>query len=146
MKKERFKMVAAVYLILVRNGKILLLRRANTGYEDGNYSMVAGHLDGGETARQAVIREAREEAGIEVKPEELTLRITMHRLTDSERVDFFFEAKKWEGEIKNLEPHKCSDLSWFPIDDLPQNTIPYIARAIDAYRNGANYLEIGFEK
>lgn len=38
---ERFKLVTAVHLILTQNGKILLLRRYNTGYEDGNYSVVA---------------------------------------------------------------------------------------------------------
>ena len=139
-------MIAAAYLILVRDGKILLLRRENTGYEDGNYGMVSGHAEGGESMRRVMVREAQEEAGIGIKPEELTLKITMHRLADSERVDFFFETKKWQGEIVNREPQKCSDLSWFPIDKLPANTIPYIRQTVEAYRNGTNYLEIGFEK
>ena len=57
---ERFKLVPAAYLVIVREGKILLLRRFNTGFEDGNYSMIAGHLEGNETFIQAMVREARE--------------------------------------------------------------------------------------
>jgi len=33
---ERFKLVSAVHIFLIRDGKVLLLRRFNTGYEDGN--------------------------------------------------------------------------------------------------------------
>ena len=140
-------MVVAPHLILVREGKVLMHLRANSGYEDGKYSLIAGHVEGGESMRQAMIRETYEEAGVILKPADVVLKVTVHRKSsDREQAEPFFEATKWEGEIKNLEPHKCSDLSWFPIDDLPANTIPYIAQAIEAYRNGTNYLEIGFEK
>ena len=54
---NRFKLVVAVHLILIENGKILLLRRYNTGYEDGNYSVVAGHIDGNESVIKAMKRE-----------------------------------------------------------------------------------------
>ena len=58
-----FRSPVAVHLFLVKDGSILLLRRYNTGYEDGNYSVVAGHIDGGEQLMAAMVREAREEAG-----------------------------------------------------------------------------------
>ena len=61
-----YTMPVAVHLILKHTGKILLLRRYNTGYEDGNYSVVSGHLEQGETVIQAMIREAKEEAGIDL--------------------------------------------------------------------------------
>ena len=57
-------MFVAVYLLLLREGHVLLLRRHNTGYEDGNYSVIAGHVDPGERVTQALVREAAEEAGI----------------------------------------------------------------------------------
>ena len=63
---ERFKLVVAVHLILIEDGKILLLRRYHTGYEDGNYSVVAGHIDGDESVIKAMQREALEEAGITI--------------------------------------------------------------------------------
>jgi len=77
--KERFTLVPASYLILIRESKILLLRRFNTGYEDGKYSMVAGHLDGNETVIQTIIREAREEAGVELQAQDLEVVHVMHR-------------------------------------------------------------------
>ena len=137
-------MVVAVYIMFVRDDEILVSRRFHTGYEDGNYSFVAGHLDGGESAVQAAIREAKEEAGVELRPEDLKLALTMHRLTDREQVDFFFEAKHWIGEPKIMEPNKCDDLSWFPMERLPENTIPYVHQAVRCYKSGINYYETGF--
>jgi 8-oxo-dGTP diphosphatase len=137
----RFKLILSVYLILVKDDKVLLLRRANTGYEDGKYSLPAGHADGDEPGREATAREALEEAGIKVKPQDLKFAHCMHRLQNDERVDFFFTADKWEGEPKNMEPEKCDDLSWFPLDNLPDNIIPYIKQSLESQRDGIYYSE-----
>ncbi|MFA5013846.1 MAG: NUDIX domain-containing protein, partial [Candidatus Paceibacterota bacterium] len=108
MVKERFKLIPEVYLILVKDGNILLSRRFQTGYEDGNYSMVAGHADGEETMRETVAREAKEEAGIDIKPEGLEHLLTMHRWCgDHERIGLYFTVEQWNGEIKNMESNKC---------------------------------------
>ena len=48
-KIQRFKMIGSSYLLLIENNKILLSRRFNTGYEDGKYSLPAGHVETGET-------------------------------------------------------------------------------------------------
>ena len=143
--KERFKLIPSVYALFIKNKKILLLRRFQTGFEDGKYGLVAGHADGGETMRNAMAREALEEAGVKLKPDNLELVLTMHRWHgDHERIDLFFVAKDWKGEIKNMEPNKCDDLSWFPLNNLPLNTIPYIRSAIDCYLNGQKYIEFGW--
>lgn len=149
MKNQRFKLIPAVYLVLIRSGKILLLRRANTGFEDGNYSMPAGHLDGGETVMRATVREAREEAGINVNPKDLEIVHVMHRNANKmskERIDFFVKADKWTGEPKNMEPEKCDDLDWFDINNLPKNTIPYIKQAIENIQKRIIYSEHGWDK
>lgn len=152
MSKERFKITPAAYLVLEKDGKFLMARRFNTGYEDGKYSLVAGHLDGQETFRQAMVREAKEETGIILDPNALRVVHTMHRLSVGEdvnireRIDVFTIADRWEGEIKNMEPHKCDDLDWFPIDSLPENTIPYVRCALEGIRKGITYSEFGWEK
>ena len=58
--KERNLNVPASYLVLMKDHKVLLLQRANTGYHDGDYSIIAGHVEKDETFTDAVIREARE--------------------------------------------------------------------------------------
>lgn len=146
MAKERFKIIPSVYLILMKDNKILLLRRYNTGFHDGEYSFPAGHLDGNETLTQTMIREAKEEIGIELNPEDLKLVHVMHRKEPKEeRVNFFFRVKKWRGDPKIMEPHKCDDLSWFEIDNLPDNIIPYISQAIDSFLNNVFYSEYGWD-
>jgi 8-oxo-dGTP diphosphatase len=145
MERERFVMPVAVHLFLVRGEEVLLLRRANTGYEDGKYSVIAGHLDGGETVVAAAMREAAEEAGVVLDPAEVRVVGVMQRRADEERIDFFVAAEAWSGEIRNCEPHKCDELAWFPIDRVPGNTIPYVRRALENWRAGRWFESFGFE-
>jgi 8-oxo-dGTP diphosphatase len=65
---------------------------------------------------------------------------------NDERVDVFFVVDDWDGEIENKEPHKCDDLSWFDLDQLPENIIPYIRQAIGGIRSNSHYSEHGWDK
>jgi len=146
-KRQFFKLIPAVHLFLVKDDKVLLLRRFNTGYEDGNYSVPAGHVDGGEEASKAMTREAAEETGIKIKKEALDLVHVMHRRKKDEgeeRIDFFFKTEIWEGKIKICEPNKCDQLKWFKIDLLPNNVIPYVKHAITCMQKGTRYSEFGW--
>ena len=134
----------SVHLLLVRDGTVLLLRRYNTGFEDGNYSVVAGHIDGGEDLKAAIMREAREEAGIEISRSNLEVVGVMHFKGDTEYIHFFLKASMWSGEVTNVEPDKCDDLRWFGVHDLPDNTISYIRRAIENYCNGICFDSFGW--
>ncbi|MDP3964045.1 MAG: NUDIX domain-containing protein [bacterium] len=147
MPKQRFTLIPEVYLILIQDGRILLSRRFQTGYEDGNYSLVAGHADGGETMREAMAREALEEAGLTISPRDLNHAVTLHRWCgDHERIGFFFTPERWRGEIENSEPNKCDDLGFFVLDRLPANIIPYISHVIGCYQQGIPYSEFGWER
>jgi 8-oxo-dGTP diphosphatase len=143
--KERFKPYAAAYLVLIKDGQALLLRRFNTGYQDGNYSLVAGHLDGGETAKQCIIREAKEEAGISMRPEDLEVVHVMHRLSiDKEYFDIYLRAEKWTGDVANLEPGKCDELRWCDLSNLPDNTLPEVKFALENINKHVHYSELGW--
>jgi 8-oxo-dGTP diphosphatase len=141
--------IPASYLLLENGNKILLLRRFNTGYEDGNYSLIAGHVEANESFTQCIMREAKEEAGISIEPEDLEVAHVMHRdsglAENNERIDVFFRATKWVGAIKNIEPHKCDDLSWFHLEELSTNIIPYVRQAISKILNRENYSEHGWQ-
>ena len=150
MSWERCRLVAAVHLFLVRGGRVLLLRRCNTGYEDGNYSVPAGHLDGDEPVTAAAAREAREEVGVAIAPGDLRVVGVMHRRAEpgrpgDERVDFFLEATRWEGEVANREPGKCDDLRWVEPEQLPPNVVPYVRRAVENRRRGLWFDEFGWD-
>ncbi len=140
----RNKVPVAVHLFFFQDNKILLLRRFNTGYEDGSYSVVAGHVDAGETVTQAAVREAREEVGVILEPADLQIVHVMNRKSEDERIDFFVTVRHWLGGVSNHEPEKCDDLSWVDLDSLPENTIPYVRRAIEEYQAGVYYSEFGW--
>lgn len=143
--KERFKLIPSVYALFVREQKILFSRRYQTGFEDGKYGLPAGHADGGETMREALVRETLEEVGACINVNDPHLVLTMHRWCgDHERIDLFFIVERWDGEIRNMEPNKCNDLSWFPLSQLPENIIPYIRTAMDCYLKGEKYCEFGW--
>jgi 8-oxo-dGTP diphosphatase len=149
MKKERPKLIPTVYLVLIRENRILLSRRFNTGFQDGQYSFPAGHLSNDEeTLSQAMIREAREEIGVQINASDLELVHVMHRKqiepTGERRINLFFTAKKWKGKPMIMEPDKCDDLRWFELDDIPANTIPYIRQVISCLRKNIRYGEYGF--
>jgi ADP-ribose pyrophosphatase YjhB (NUDIX family) len=143
MKRKCFPV--AVHLFLLDGENILLLKRYNTGYEDGNYSVIAGHLDGDEDVCNAMIREAKEEAGIDIEINDIKIVQVMHRKkTDEERIDYFFCCNKWNKEIRNMEPDKCSELKWYPIKNLPENTIEYIGYSIRNYLENKNFTLFGW--
>ena len=149
MKKERNKAVPAVYLIFRKDDKILMGRRQNTTYYDGWYGVPAGHVEAKELPVSALIREAKEEVGVDINPEDVNLIHTLYRTAHDEtgdRSDYFFVIKKWSGKIKIMEPEKCDDLQWFPIDELPENTIHHEKSVIENIKIGINYSEINTKK
>lgn len=135
----------AVHLFLLREDRVLLLRRRNTGYEDGKLGLVAGHVEPGETVTGAAIREAREEVGIELDLDRLAVVGVMHRLSQEARVDFFLAYSADGEEPSNRESDKCSELLWARRSALPGDTIPYIRAAIEDLDAGRWFREFGWD-
>lgn len=138
----RNKVIPAVYIFFRKNNQILLLRRENSGYMDGFYSLVAGHVEENELPTQCCIREALEEANIKIKISDLKFVLIVHRTLKTDRVDYFFECKKWSGIIKINEPNKCSDLRWFDLNNLPDKVMPYLLKVIEKYKQNINFMEL----
>ena len=141
---QRARFPVTVHLFFFREDQILLIRRFNTGFADGQYSVPAGHLDGEETVIAAAAREALEEIGVRIEAEDIHYSSVMHRLEGDERLDFFVHVQKWDGEIVNAEPEKCDEIRWVNVDKLPANTIPYIRRALQNHQEGIKFDEYGW--
>jgi len=142
----RFKLIGAVHLFLIREGRILLLRRFNTGWGDGLLSVVAGHLEGGEELSAATAREAKEEVGIRVLADQLRVVGVMHRKEEDERIDFFLTAQIWQGEVRNCEPERCSEILWADLANLPMDTVRYVKQAIENYQRGIWFASYGWDE
>jgi 8-oxo-dGTP diphosphatase len=143
MNKERNTNFLGSNLVLMQDDKILLQRRYNTGYKDGEYGLPSGHVERGETFTQAIIREVKEEIGIILKIDDVKVVHIMHRKSEdtSEWVSAFCLAHKWENKVQNMEPNKCDDLSWFSINNLPNNTIDYIKLVLKQIKDKKFYSE-----
>lgn len=132
--EERYCSKLTVGLILEKDNKVLLIRRKNTGYMDGMYGFLAGHVEEGESFRQALARETYEEGKIIVKEEELEY-VCAIRSKERNYINFFFRTDKYEGIPVINEPDKCDEIRWIDINNLPENMIPNDKRAIYNYLN-----------
>jgi len=148
--EKHFKSLSAIFPIILQEKddtiQILLHRRKNTGYQDGKWDIAAsGHVDEGETAKMAVVRECAEELGIDVKIKDLSFVHLSHRVSNTggrTYYDIYFVVNKYHGIPKVIEPDKCSELRWFKIDDLPNEIIDIRKIALDNYRNDIQYSEV----
>ena len=146
--QDRHKAIVAVYGIFRKGSKILLIRRANTGYMDGRYSLPAGHVEPGEGAIRCLLREMQEEVGVRINTDDVKFvhcnLLLDYIAKDHERIHLFLEATKWQGKPRNMEPHKCDDLRWFDIDNLPSNLATELINPMQLIKQGVVYIEHNF--
>jgi 8-oxo-dGTP pyrophosphatase MutT (NUDIX family) len=136
--QNAFALVPASYVALLRPGatglEVLLMLRAGTGYMDGFWATVAGHVETGESCQQAAARELLEEVGVRVHEDDLEPLTTIHRTGSAapveQRVDFFFACRRWRGDPLLVEPDKAADLGWFPLSRLPEPVVPHELRVL----------------
>lgn len=145
--KKRFSIIPAVFVIVRnQNGHILLHKRARTGFMDGYYDLPSGHVEAGETLRQATAREAKEEVDVMVKVSDLALVHIGQNHQERPYINFMFEARLWTGKPRICEPEKCDDLGFFPVESLPK-TVPHVAEVLRTMQNGIVsflYFEPGY--
>lgn len=122
--EDRFLARSAVFVVLQdAQGRVLLHRRANTGYMDGRYDLPSGHIERNETLLDAAVRELAEETGIVVHKDDLTLwHINQFSANEQYYYNFFFLVDAWQGEPSIMEPEKCDDMQFFALDNLPPLT------------------------
>ena len=117
--------------VIIKDNKVLLQKRQNTGYCDGMYCLPGGHVESGETQIEALIRELNEELNLyEISSSNFDVFKIIERTSTNKNlhyIDFIFKNIRpidFE-QIINNEPNKCEKLEWFELDELPCDMIPY---------------------
>lgn len=148
---EHYKTYGGAVLLLLReeNGEkqILLQKRQNTGYADGLWDVSAsGHVEAGESLKSALIRESREELGVVIDPADVEFATLMHKTTDNgvTYYNVFFRVARWTGDPQIMEPEKCAEIRWFPLDALPAGLLQDRLEALENLRTGTAYSEYGW--
>ena len=125
----------SVHLFLRDGAKILLLKRILSRYEEGNYNVIAGQIEGREDAQAATIREAKSQLDITISRDDLTVVQMMQRRTKTDdHLDYFLLCDRWSGKVQNIETYRCAELLWADMDSLPENTDEYVREAIENYK------------
>lgn len=146
MEKEIF--LSSVYLIIKNNkNEILLQRRQGTKLWPGFLALPAGHIDKNENAYEAIIREAKEELGIEILVNDIIDTFVVNRRNKSlmPYYDIYFEIDNYNGKIKIMEPEKCSELVWCDINKLPNDMIDFEKEALKNNQNGIKFSVINID-
>ncbi len=142
MSGERYRVKVAVYLILIRNGKILLQLRKGTDYMCGVWGVPSGHLESGESCVAALVRETREETGLEFDQDDLICSLVQHRV-GSEYLCLYYTVRPGVklAEPHVMEPDKCAGLEFFDLHTLPDSIVPELKDYLLTRVNGCFYTD-----
>ncbi len=147
MKYDIATPYGASYLIFENEaGQTALLLRTGDRWMSGFYTVPAGKLEHDEPYSISAVREAYEEVGVTINPEDLILVHVAHRRQDgNDWVDMYFKVTDWSGELSNNEPDAHSELVWVHPDDYKS------VRIIDSQKavllkiiDGVTYSEFGW--
>ncbi len=135
-------LIFAVRLLVEQEGQLLFLRQ--TKKNGGRYSLIGGNVEEREFAREALAREALEEAGIHVQPEALQLVHVLHRRKlkkDQTLLVLYFKTTQFRGEPASKEPRKFKDVEWFSPHILPREISKATRHVLEAIQRGEIYSE-----
>lgn len=146
---DHFQVIPAAYLLLLRGAGtetevLLQLRGPGASYMSGHWaSGAAGHIEYAESVAAAAAREAHEELGIEVDPDDVEPFCAVQRTEPGnpdpveQRVDFFTTCHSWSGEPTIREPEKCLELRWCRLGELPAPVVPHERHVLQLLARGA---------
>jgi len=111
----------------MHKGKVLLVKRRKEPFKN-YWEVPGGKLEQGESLEKAVIREAKEETNLLIKPlAEFAVIIDHHYKFEVH----LFLAEKISGQLINKEPANHAAVKFFFLNGLPHNTGKSTQRGID---------------
>ncbi len=151
MTRDRFPMV--VHVLLLRPSEairatgsggrreLFMLRRAGTGFMDGYYVPPGGHVQAGESLTEAAARECAEETG--AAPGRLRpVCVLPYRSGGHQGINMVFEGLSLTSEPAIGEPEHSDAAGWFPLEDLPRPSAPWLADALELESGGEWFREL----
>ena len=136
-----------VLMIIPKGDTVLFQKRGpNARHGANKYSLPGGHTEEHESITEAVVRETLEEVNVTVSCAEFVCAVHDQRASESDWLHMVFVATEWTGEVKNLEPDKCSEVGFYPIDSMPKETQGYIVQAIQAWKGGVRLVELNLKE
>lgn len=106
--------------MIIRENKVLLVQRARDPYK-GTWMFPAGFVDFGEHPEDTLVREVKEEVGLEVCGYEL---LEVMQVDDDPRVPgsliLFYKVEVTSDMVKNNDLEENSAIQWFEIDNIPK--------------------------
>lgn len=116
-----------VLVFILDDQRVLLSRRLNTWFGDNQFAPPGGNIDANETVEGAAAREVLEEVNLRVPENNLNL---FHSDTSEANgrlfENYYLFTRTYSGELVNKEPHRHSDLDWYPLEKLPSDTMPLV--------------------
>lgn len=137
--------VAVGAIVVNDDDQILLIQRSDSGV----WLYPTGWCDVGYSAPEVVVKEVREETGIEVEPVRLIGVLDGMRLGVSHTplYSLIFLCRAVGGELRP-HPLECLDVGWYNLDALPDSTLgsarwaPWVAEAIRGERREVFYDDV----
>lgn len=142
----RHLIVPSINVFIISGTKVLLGRRINTGWMDGQLCPPGGHIEAGETPTVAAVREIKEELGVDIDPKDLEfVCVAARKNKPVEYVAYEFAIRDKNYAFINAEPDKCSELVWAELTDLPDDIIDHFKQILlQGVLGRQPYLELGY--
>jgi 8-oxo-dGTP diphosphatase len=117
MEKPNVRVGIGVFVF--KDGKFLIQKRKGS-HGEGAWSLPGGHLEFGESFDDTARREVMEEAGIDIKNIRFGAVTNDHFVDENKHYVTIWMLSEWaQGEVRNMEPEKCTAQTWNTFDDLP---------------------------
>jgi len=125
-------------VIFNSENRVFLARRGKEARnESGKWEFPGGAVEFGETLEHALMREVREEYGFDIVIDEL-LDVVNHLIPAEKQhwVSPTFLCRIKSGTPSILEPHKCDEISWFELDEIPEKLLTLASKkSLESLRN-----------
>ena len=112
--------IVGIGAVIIREGKIALIKRGNEPGK-GKWSIPGGHVELGETPEEAVVRETKEETGLEVENPSLIDVVSNVDLDEKGKVKYHYVIIEYFVHVKGGTAQAASDaveLRWVPFDEV----------------------------